>query len=144
MELISIQSINFLLSAAWLYILCTKVIVNYYICVADELQNIVIDNNSSLENIVRSMKLFKQLACTTHLLHERFGFILMTGCIYLLAFCVQSMYYLTRYANEKFYGIVSFWDCFSLTEAMFRILLISYSADSIKSAVSFKLLFIAN
>lgn len=133
-EFISIQSINYLLSAAWLYILCTKIIVVYYTNLGDELQQIV-DRNLNLDNIIRLMKLFKQLRHTTHHLHRRFGLILMLGCIHLIAFCIQAMYFLTRYANAQSYGLVTFWDSFSLIEALSRLFLISYSADRIATVV---------
>ena len=134
----TLQGLNYTLSAAWIYILCARTIVIYYLHIADKLQQLVERNDYCADEIFRIVKMFRHLSQATRLLHRRFEFILLINCYCLIIKMIYLMYYVTRYNNVLgFFTSMNDWLC--LIEAVCRLLFICHSADSIRNSV--KLLF---
>ena len=131
-----IQGLNYMMSAAWIYTLCTRIIVIYYVHIANKLEQLTIKkNNYYLNDIVRYVQMFKHLSQATRLLHRRFELILLINCYFLIANMIYLMYYITRYIT--LYGlIVELGDCISLVDIIFRLFLICHSADNLRNSVS--------
>lgn len=128
------QSLSYTLSAAWIYILYTRMIAIYYLNIAGELQRFVERDFYCLDEIVKCFQMFKHLSHSTRLLHRRLQVILLINCYCLVTNMIYFMYYVTRYNAQGF--TVSFGDWFSLIEAMCRLLFICHSADSIRNSVN--------
>jgi hypothetical protein len=101
------QNLNYTLTAAWIYTLCARTIVIYYLRIADELQRLVRkDCDYCLDKeMMKCLNMFKHLSQATRFLHSRLEIILLI-------------------------------DCFSLVEGICRLFLICHSADSIRNSVS--------
>jgi hypothetical protein len=128
------QSLNYTLSAAWIYTLCARTIGIYYLGIADELQRLARkDCDHCLDNeMVRCLNMFKHLSQATRFLHSRLELILLINCYCLVANLIYLMYYVTRFYFWKSFII----DGFSLVEGICRLFLICHSADSIRNSVS--------
>lgn len=128
------QNLNYTLSAAWIYTLCARTIVIYYLRIADELQRLVRkDCDYCLDKeMVKCLNMFKHLSQATRFLHNRLQLILLINCYCLVANLIYLMYFVTRfYFWDSFIN-----DCFSLVEGICRLFLICHSADSIRNSVS--------
>lgn len=128
------QSLNYTLSAAWIYTLCAKTIVIYYLRIVDELQRLVRkDCDYCLDKeMVKCLNMFKHLSQATRFLHNRLQLILLINCYCLVANLIYLMYFVTRFYVWGSFII----DCFSLVEGICRFFLICHSADSIRNSVS--------
>ena len=136
-ELITIQSLVFALSAIWLYVLCARIIVIYYINTTEKMKHLI-GKYYCVKEIFAFVETFKYLSYATHLLHRRFGLILLVNCCYLMTNLIHTLYYITRFTSNL-HIILVLWDWFTLVEVISRLFLICHMADSIRNSVSYKL-----